>query len=113
MTARWGLVLPALVLIIPRSTSTTQLADRRTDPEKEATMLVQDDIAQCQAQQAMKRYHSRYDNHAFIRATQGKTSMYANALIDEAMAICGHPYYRLSHRHWSGEAQEFLEKFGG
>jgi hypothetical protein len=29
------------------------------------------------------------------------------------MAICGHPYYRLSHRHWAGEAQDFLSKFGG
>jgi hypothetical protein len=76
-------------------------------------MLAQDKIAEAQTRKAMTRYHAYYDNDAFRHATHGKTSVYANALIDEAMAICGHPYYRLSHRHWAGEAQEFLSKFGG
>ena len=75
-------------------------------------MLAQDDIAQPQARKAMQRYHACYDNVAFIKATQGKTSLYANALIDEALAICGHPWYGLSHRHWSAEAVGFLRKFG-
>ena len=75
-------------------------------------MLAQEEISQTQAQQAMQRYHARYNNGAFTRATQGKTSAYANALIDEALAICGHPWYGLSHRHWSAEAVDFLSKFG-
>jgi len=76
-------------------------------------MLVQEQISQPRAREAMQRYHARFDNVAFIAATEGKTSTYANALIDEALAICGHPWYGLSHRHWSAEAQGFLKRFGG
>jgi hypothetical protein len=75
-------------------------------------MLVQEEICQPRAREAMQRYHARYDNVAFTAATEGKTSAYANALIDEALAICGHPWYGLSHRHWSAEAVDFLRKFG-
>ena len=75
-------------------------------------MLVQEQISQPRAREAMQRYHARFDNAAFTRATEGKTSAYANALIDEALAICGHPWYGLSHRHWSAEAVDFLSKFG-
>jgi hypothetical protein len=75
-------------------------------------MLVQEQISQPRAREAMQRYHARFDNLAFTAATKGKTSAYANALIDEALAICGHPWYGLSRRHWSAEAVGFLRKFG-
>jgi hypothetical protein len=75
-------------------------------------MLAQEEISQSQERVAMQRYHARYDNRTFTRATQDKTSAYANALIDEALAICGHPWYGLSHRHWTPEAVAFLRKFG-
>ena len=76
-------------------------------------MLVQEEIAQLQTHDAMQRYHCRYSNHAFTRATEGKSNAYANALIDEALAICGHPYYKLSRRRWAPAARAFLEHFGG
>jgi hypothetical protein len=60
---------------------------------------------------AMKRYNARYDNHVFSMATDGKTSWYANALIDEALALCGDPYYSPSKRRYCKEAQAFLALF--
>ena len=74
-------------------------------------MLAQEEISQTQAREAMQRYHARHNNVAFTRATQDKTSTYANALIDEALAICGHPWYGLTHRQWSADAVAFLKRF--
>jgi len=76
-------------------------------------MLAQEEIARLRTRYAMQRYHARFNNVAYIAATEGKSVQYANALIDEAMAICGHPYYKLSHRRWAAEAQDFLKTFGG
>ena len=61
--------------------------------------------------EAMDRYNAAYSNTHHVKATQGKSTRYANALIDEALALCGSPYYKLSNRAWSVEAQSFLERF--
>jgi hypothetical protein len=88
------------------------LAEFADTPWKEAAMLVQEQLARTQSKMAMLRYHSRFDNERYRTATDGKSVQYANALIDEALAICGHPWYRLSHRHWAAEAEGFLKRFG-
>jgi len=61
--------------------------------------------------EAMERYHAGYNNIIFVKATVGKSTQYANALIDESLAICGSPYYKLSNRKWSAEAIEHLNNF--
>jgi len=66
---------------------------------------------QMQESRACQIYHTCYDNTSFYKATSEKTSKYANALIDAALAICGHPSYALTHRNWSADAIAFLEKF--
>jgi hypothetical protein len=68
-------------------------------------------LATKQDRVAMKKYHAAYSNTHYVRATTGKSVQYANALTDEALALCGSPYYRLSNRRWSVEAQSFLERF--
>jgi len=60
---------------------------------------------------ASNRYHAKYDNIAYRKATSGKSVKYANALIDEAMAVCGHPSFRVTWRSWGVEAEAFLERF--
>ena len=64
-----------------------------------------------QVELAMRSYNLHYDNLLFQSATHDKTSKYANALIDEALALCGHPYYGISHRNWGYYASAFLEHF--
>lgn len=64
-----------------------------------------------QFQEAQALYNGHFDNHLFTKATNGKSSKYANALIDEALAICGSPYHKLSFRRWGKEAMAFLERF--
>jgi len=61
--------------------------------------------------QAQKVYNSAFDNHLYTMATQGKGTQYANALIDEAMALCGSPFHKMSNRRWSVKAVAFLERF--
>ena len=68
-------------------------------------------LAQFTEEYANKRYHQAYDNELYTVATTGKSIEYANALIDEALALCGSPYYKLSRRQWSSNAIEFLKRF--
>jgi len=74
-------------------------------------MKVQTKLAEKQEALAMAKYNANYDNHLYALATQGKSNAYANALIDEAMAICGSPYYKLSNRQWSSAAIDHLTRF--
>ena len=74
-------------------------------------MLVQEQVARLQARSAMQAYHGRFDNDVYRYATEGKSVEYANALIDEALAICGHPSYKLSRRRWAQPAGAFLRLF--
>ena len=60
---------------------------------------------------AMNRYHKFYDNETYKAATEGKSSEYGNALIDEAMALCGAPDYKVSNREWDEKAMAHLAKF--
>lgn len=68
-------------------------------------------LARNQEVEAMRRYHAGYNNITFLKATVGKSVQYANALIDESLAICGSPYYKMSNRKWSAEALEHLSNF--
>lgn len=62
-------------------------------------------------QVAMVRYNTRYNNDLYKTAIEGKSSRYGNALIDEALAMCGDPHYKLSWRKWGAEARAFLAEF--
>jgi hypothetical protein len=64
-----------------------------------------------QTQAAMQKYNGLYSNKFYLAATAEKTTEYANALIDEAMALCGHPRFKLSNRRWSDAALAFLAEF--
>ena len=76
-------------------------------------MLIQEELARFQARAAMQKYHRGFVNDVYRSAVEGKSAGYANALIDEALALCGHPYYRLSYRRWAQSAQDFLKLFSG
>ena len=71
-------------------------------------MTAQRDLATQQEIKAMKKYNALYNNVTFTKATQGKSTQYANALIDESLAICGSPYYKLSYRRWGKDALAHL-----
>lgn len=59
---------------------------------------------------AMRQYNRRYNNVAFLRATSD--SERACALIDEAMALCGHPSFSINRgMRWTEEELEFLALF--
>ena len=68
-------------------------------------------LADKQSRLAMKKYNRLYDNRLYLKATQGKSSGYANSLIDAALALCGDPYFSISRRVWSKDAIEFLQQF--
>ena len=60
---------------------------------------------------AVGRYHRRFDNDLYRKATKNRSIAFTNALIDEAMALCRHPRYKTAHRKWSEAAEEFLAAF--
>ena len=62
-------------------------------------------------QAATARYHEYFDSQAYLAAIQHTSVAYRNALLDEALAICGSPFYKLSRRQWSKAAQVFLMLF--
>lgn len=74
-------------------------------------MTTFNDLAGQQVKSAMEKYHKRYDNNSYIKATEGLGVQYANKLIDDCMALCGHPNYKLSHIKWSQDAIEHLKLF--
>lgn len=60
---------------------------------------------------ATARYKERYDSKAYRAATVSLTIASANALLDDALFLCGHPYYTRSNRDWSENVLEFLALF--
>lgn len=56
-------------------------------------------------------YNRYYDNYLYQRATVGRSLKYAGALMDEALALCGSPYYKVSRRNWCPKAVDFLYRF--
>ena len=60
---------------------------------------------------AHQKYNQRFNPLTYCRATEGKSTRYANWLIDAAMVKCGCPY-TLVRKVWFGkDAQAFLELF--
>ena len=57
------------------------------------------------------RYSQRYDNVVYLRATAGKPSDLCNQLLNDAMCLCGSPYYAYSHQEWDADASAFLTLF--
>lgn len=68
-------------------------------------------FARVQTHRAMTEYYSRFDSRLFSDATASHSYQYANALLDDAMALCGHPYFRLSCRRYAEAAVAFLQRF--
>ena len=60
---------------------------------------------------ATAKYNAKFNNVTFLAATEGKSSPYANALIDDSLALCGSPHYKLSNRRWSKDALAHLQNF--
>lgn len=64
-----------------------------------------------QSYAATTTYQKHYDSALFNAVTAGKTSRYGNALIDDALAICGDPWFQMSNRRYSQKAEDFLDIF--
>ena len=60
---------------------------------------------------ATKHYNRCYDNEAFKAAVAGKSTTYANAVIDDALALSGCPFYQMSRRRYCAETRHFLAAF--
>ena len=60
---------------------------------------------------ATRLYNEFYNNELFVAATIGKSNVYTNALIDDALATCGDPFYVLTYRHYCQAARAFLLPF--
>lgn len=63
------------------------------------------------ADAAVNRYHYRFNSGIYSRAALGRSVGYANRLIDEALALCGHPHYKLMRTTWDSKAIDFLRLF--
>ena len=72
-------------------------------------MRLQADIRHGNAQ---NWYNAHFKNHIYNKATMGKSAAYGCALQDDAMALCGSPYFKVSNRKWSQAALDFLALFG-
>ncbi len=66
-------------------------------------------------QAAVKRYQQCYNNALYQRATAGKRTqrriVRANKMLDEAMAMCGSPYYKVTYTKWTDAEIDFLAPF--
>ena len=63
---------------------------------------------------ASQRHHQFYDNGRYSLACMPLDIEMRNHLIDEAMALCGSPYYkRMPEGMWHMDAILFLEQFPG
>ena len=69
--------------------------------------------AEAQFVAAQRRYNERFNQQRYVNATKHLSGKTANALIDDALVLCGSPYHKLSCRRWSTAALEFLALFTG
>jgi len=74
-------------------------------------LLEHERLAGEQVDRVMAKYGARYNNDVYLAATQGMSTEDANLLIDDALAMCGSPFYKLSETRWEPEALEFLKLF--
>lgn len=81
------------------------MADTELFPQKAAQ------YADIQSARAFAHYNAHYDNELYSAAVRGKSTRYANNLIDNALAICGDPYHKITWRDWPNDALKFLSKF--
>ena len=76
-----------------------------------ATQITRYQLGSRGSDTATVKYSSRFFAHLYNAATKGKSTEYANALIDDALALCGSPFHKLSRRHWGEKALLFLDPF--
>ena len=62
-------------------------------------------------QAALDRYNERYENQVYLRATANSTTRQSVALQDEALALCGSPYQRITRRPHTAAQEAFLALF--
>lgn len=77
----------------------------------EVKELTQLDLAAGQDKKAMIKYNLCYNNHVYTTATKDKSYHFANQLIDDGLALCGSPFYKLSNTDYSNKALDFLKLF--
>ncbi len=68
--------------------------------------------AKTQAQLAYDKYHAVFDKAFYNAAIQGKSTGHANALIDMALCLCGHPAFETRYWPWGEAGITFLSQFG-
>jgi hypothetical protein len=57
-------------------------------------------------------YNSRFDADLYRAATENTPPGFCNRLLDDALAISGDPFYKLSYTHnYSDAAKRFLAAF--
>jgi len=78
---------------------------------EETRTMKQQELWRDPESRAMDRYSQFYHNPSYARAVEGKSTRYANWLVDESLALCGHPGHKLSNRKWGEKAMEYLERF--
>ena len=63
--------------------------------------------------QAVKRYTLFYDNDVYRKAARqyGTNYVKLNALLDDAMFVCGSPYHHCQGINWTGDQLAFLMLF--
>jgi len=64
-----------------------------------------------QIARANKRYHAHYDNYLFTLAARDRRIERTNALLDTALALCGHPTYHVDRTEWNTAEWAFLACF--
>lgn len=62
-------------------------------------------------EEAMDFYHKRYGNGIYTAATEGASGDRCNALLDSAMALCGHPRLGFVDLDWGDKELGFLALF--
>jgi hypothetical protein len=60
---------------------------------------------------AIVRYFRHYDHTLFVKAVDGKSIEYSNMLIDDALALCGSPWYTPTEFSYCHDAEVFLHRF--
>lgn len=70
-------------------------------------------VVRARVRAAVRHYHAHYDNAMFTRAVEATDASVerSNALLDSAMALCGHPRCPFVDYGWSDEENAFLALF--
>lgn len=66
-----------------------------------------------QLQTAVIKFHKQFDEALYNQACECRSPEFADVLLQDAWALCGHPFYRWEDSFWScytSDAVTFLKK---